>query len=72
MMKANFVHKEDGTPYTMKSHIDDFQRFGPGIYLLFKLLKYLSVVFGVVSLFAMSSIIVLLIGEKPNNSSISS
>lgn len=67
MMKSTFVLKEDGTPYTMKSHINDFKRFGPGIFLLFKFLKYLSVLFGIVSLFSISSIFVLLLGDNPSH-----
>jgi len=53
------------TKYKLSSHIDEFRIFGPGIYLLFKLLKYLTISFGIVSIFSFVNLGLLLSGPNP-------
>lgn len=60
-----------GSKFGLGCSIDEFKLFGPGIFLLFKLLKYLTIVFGLVSVLALVDIIVLVSGPAPRESNIS-
>ena len=39
--------------------LKEFLIFGPGIYLLFKFLKFATIVFGIISVFAIANMIIL-------------
>ena len=58
MMKVNLLTIV-GNNFSIFSSIEKFKKFAPGIYLMFKLLKHLMLMFGIITIIAMIQIVVL-------------